>query len=249
PGSSDFLLAKRHERDVITALWQGRSIPTAVEGDESAVSVLAWKRSTLVEEQIPWCPVCRKRDHRINVSPRWRRSLAVAAVLGRNHALAASYVEVGIWPPVIVAFTDQVHLLRDRFRVVVRSEELGPQGVQLISSVNHHEQRIGAATPVNGDRMTQATRIAHAVGWFLTEAQGIEHPDAAVLFQERTGEQALRAWCTVLFLAGVRWCPHVHVHPALAIEGKRLVGVLRLRRKAIEHRLARLAGDELLAPE
>src|SRR5690606_34454676 len=142
PLAADLLSFERNEHDGVATLRKRRTIPTPMKRDEGAASILRGERTPVIEQKIARRPMRGERDDRILILA-WRRGrLPVAAILRRDHSLAASNVEVRVRPAIVSAFAHQMHLFGDCLRVVLFAEVLRPQRVELIAPVNDDEQRV-----------------------------------------------------------------------------------------------------------
>ena len=99
------------EHDLVSGLRFRRAIPAPVESNESAVLVLRGKVLARVEQQVVGRPVRRVGHERIRILARLRLLLRIAAVFGRDHALAELGIEERVRPAVIAAVDDLVEFL------------------------------------------------------------------------------------------------------------------------------------------
>src|SRR5262245_7573127 len=101
PLSGRCAVGHRHEYDAVAVLQL--AIPGAVKGDESAAAIARRELRARVENKIVRRPMTWESDQRVLIDARRRRCLAVAAVFGRDHALAADLIVVGVRPTEVVA--------------------------------------------------------------------------------------------------------------------------------------------------
>ena len=155
-------------------------------------------------------------------------------------------VPVGVGPAVVGALARDVKFLRRQLGALLGRVEVRIQVVQLIAAVHHEVQLAGLRVPVQRHDVARAGDEALAVRERLAGLVGIEAPDAGMLLEQGAGLLAGRALRPILLLAGVRGCSDVDVEVARIIDGNSLGGMAALLRKALDHRLRRAIGRQIV---
>src|SRR6267378_2192039 len=127
---------ERLEHHVVAALREWRSIPRAVECDESTSAVALRELAAVVEREVIRGPVAGEDRDRVSLLRTDPDGLsAIAPVLGRQHQLLLRVVEVAFGPPIVGATLEPHELLRRKIRPLLGLVECRPVLRELVPAV------------------------------------------------------------------------------------------------------------------
>ncbi len=221
------------EHHVVAALGIGRPIPGTVEGNEHPVAVMSGKLLMVIEHCAIGGPMRGEGRDRTRFAGADTNLFApVPAVFRGQHELALHRVVVAFWPTIVAALLQQNQLFGRQRRFLLRLIQVGPIGMQLVSSVLGYVYALVGCVESKTFTVTNpgSETIGRSKG--LLCLVGVIAPDPTAGLQFRTRIRARRLQRPVLQLAGVSRRAHIDVHGSIGSDGKGMHGMVAAQRQA-----------------